>query len=407
VQNLQVWSRIMNAIDEMDIDHAGSDVRKIILGSGSIDSIPEGIQPDYLAIYCRPGSYDPAQGGLVGLLAEMGVSVDAEQTVPEIDFRPTLPCWVSRDLSSVDIPFKRLLVWEPAVEEGGTLLNKVEEAFQSLDRTAGKRGAPFLLLPLWTEVTSDTQLDIFRMQFYTAAALAARARWQTIYMLVNSEAADEMAELFGTMKLQYLDPPRVIPEMLEQFASFGIPTRLSEVKIDRESARQEPWPGLTQRQHAAIYDYSQLAYLYTNRALRQNDFAHPDFIALQAYIEALSTGLANLPNYLSGERVNRSVSIFEGIEELYIDGQVTHELAFTSTSARDTPVGVRRYRLQLKSMLGKDISEISNSPLEKEVLFDYSMRHLVSALQSVPEDSVVVTCDEGTVHSLGLVFTHL
>lgn len=140
----------MNAIEEMDIDHAGSDVRKIILGSGS---------------------------------------------------------------------------------------NKVEEAFQSLDRPAGKRGAPFLLLPLWTEVTSDTQPDIFRMQFYTAAALAARAGWQTIDMLVNREAADEMAELFGAMKSQYLDPPRVIPDLLEQLASFGIPTRLSEVKIDRERAR--------------------------------------------------------------------------------------------------------------------------------------------------------------------------
>ncbi|OCR23145.1 hypothetical protein AFK24_20840 [Pseudomonas syringae] len=398
----------MNAIDEMDIDHAGSDVRKIILGSGRIDSIPEGIQPDYLAIYCRPGSYDPAQGGLVGLLAEMGVSVDAEQAAPEIDFRPTLPCWVTRDLSSVDIPFKRLLVWEPAVEEGETLLNKVEEAFQALDRTAGKRGAPFLLLPLWTEVTSDTQSDIFRMQFYTAAALAARARWQTIYMLVNSEAADEMAELFGTMKSQYLDPPRVIPDLLEQFASFGIPTRLSEVKIHRESARQEPWPGLTQRQHAAIYDYSQLAYLYTNRALRHNDFAHPDFIALQAYIEALSTGLASLPNYLSAERVRRLVTIFEGIEELYVDGQLTQELAFTSTTAREQPIAGDRYQLHLKSIVGKDIADISFSPAEKEVLFDYSMRHLVSDLRpGLEANSVLVTCDEGTVHSMGLAFTHL
>lgn len=398
----------MNAIDEMDIDHAGSDVRKIILGSGSIDSIPEEVEPDYLMIYCHPGSYDPAQGGLVGLLAEMGVSVDAEQAAPEIDFRPTLPCWVTRDLSSVDIPFKRLLVWEPAVEQGGTLLKKVEEAFQALDRTAGKRGAQFLLLPLWTEVTSDTQSDIFRMQFYTAAALAARSGWQTIYMLVNSEAVDEMAELFGTMKSLYLDPPRVIPDLLEQFASFGIPIRLSEVKIHRESARQEPWPGLTQRQHAAIYDYSQLAYLYTNRALRHNDFAHPDFIALQAYIEALSTGLASLPNYLSAERVRRLVTIFEGIEELYVDGQLTQELAFTSTTAREQPIAGDRYQLHLKSIVGKDIADISFSPAEKEVLFDYSMRHLVSDLRpGLEANSVLVTCDEGTVHSMGLAFTHL
>jgi len=398
----------MNTINEVDIDHIGSDARKIILGSGSIDSMPDGIEPDYLMIYCRPGNYDPAQGGLVGLLAQMGVSVEAEHRVPEIDFRPALPCWVTRDLSGSSIPFKRLLVWEPTIEDRAGLLKKVEEAFQALDRTAGKRGAPFLLLPLWPNAGGEAPADIFRMQFYTVAALAARAAWQTVYMLVSAESADEMSALFEKMKLDYLDPPRVIPELSQHFSSFGIGARLSEIEMTLEAGRQEPPAGLTLRQYLTIYDYSQLGYLFTNRALRENNFAHPDFIALQAYIEALSTALANLPNYLSRQRVRRLVTIFPGIEELYIDGEVTQELAFTSTAAREQPIAGGRYQLHLKSMVGKDVAEISFSPAEKEVLFDYAMHHLVSAMYpGSEENSVVVTCDEGTRHSLGLAFTHL
>ncbi len=398
----------MNTINEVEIDHVGSDTRKIILGSGSIDSIPENIKPDYLAIHCVPGNYDPNQAGLVGQLARIGVSVEAEEVAPEIDFRPTLPCWVTRDLSVSGAPFKRLLVWEPAPEEGRVLIKKIEEAFQALDRTEGKRGASFLLLPSWTDVMSDAQSHTFRMQFYTAAALAARAAWETVYMLVDVDTADEMTALFAKMKSEYLDPPIVIPTLVSRCHALKIPTRLSEVKIDSQQSRQEQYPGLTQRQQKAIHEYSQLAYLYVNRALRLNDFTHVDFIALQAYIEALSTGLANLPNYVSPERVLRLVTVFEGIDALYIDGQLTHELAYTSTTARQQPIGADKYQLHLKSVVGKNIAGLSDFPSEEEVLFDYSMRHLVSDLQPGTElNSVVVLCDEGTVHSLGLAFTHL
>src|SRR5690606_5383163 len=148
---------------------------------------------------------------------------------------------------------------------------------------------------------------------YTVAALAARAAWQTVYMLVSAESADEMSALFEKMKLDYLDPPRVIPELSQHFSSFGIGARLSEIEMALEAGRQEPPAGLTLRQFLTIYDYAQLLYLFTNRALRENNFAHPDFLVLQAYIEALSSALANVPNYLSRQRVRRRVTIFPGI----------------------------------------------------------------------------------------------
>jgi hypothetical protein len=400
----------MDTIDDLEIDHVGSDVRKMILGSGSIDSIPEGIEPDYVAIWCRPGNYDPAQEGLIRTLAEMGISVEDEALLPEIDFRPTLPCWVSRDLSSVDVRFKRLLVWEPDTPElNGSLLGQLALAFQALDRTAGKRGASFLLLPLWTGMDNDSLEDILRMQFYSAAALAARAAWQTIYMLVEVDDIDEMADLFANMKKDYQNPPVTIPELISPFIRFGIPTKISEVKLSRQLKTGEvPWPGLTERQHTAIFSYTQLAYLYVNRALRLQDLKAPEFIGMQAFIEALSSGLAALPNYMSEDRVRRTIRVFDGIDKLYVDGQLSHEFSFTSTTARPQGAVFGSYQLFIRSILGKDIVGVSSFPEEEEVLFDYSMRHLVTDKREGPEpSSMQVTSDEGIEHSLGLSFSHL
>ena len=195
----------------------------------------------------------------------------------------------------------------------------------------------------------------------------------------------------------------------------------SEVESVKARYPARTWPvaegrelGLTERQVFAIYNYTIVTYIFVNRALRRNDVTDPEFVYFQSFIEALSTGLAGLANYVPGALLTRYLGRFPGIEDIYKVSNVVREAAYSSTSYAEVPLA-DDYKILLKGQIGKNIEAVSAYPTEHEVLFDSSMLHLVSRVEDVewepvpgtPEIMTVVSTDEVLANTINIHFSHL
>lgn len=391
----------MNVIDSIPVDHLGVDPRTLVLCSGDIHSIPADIDLQYLAIACSPGDYDPENNPVVAELEQLGVRVAAaEKNFLLHDFRPSIPCWATRDFSLADAHFRRLLVWEPAfADDATTSLNDVQYAFQALNRLHGFAGCSSAMFLLWPGIADDTPEDMFRMQFFAAMALAARSAWQTLYLMVPPALAEAATGWFAAWEVLYQEPPLHLPGR----------TLLAARALDEATAlvapsRAENDGRITDRQFRAIQAYTVSSYASSRRALRRNNPRHPDFIWMQPLIEATSTGLSYLPNY-AGERVIRAFDLHEHPDDYYQDGVETLELAYCSTSQLALPYG--DWLLRMYSALGKDISMYSRFPTEYEVLFDCYMTHVVTGIEPGSDDTGTVWSHERIPADVGVRDTHL
>ena len=121
----------------------------------------------------------------------------------------------------------------------------------------------------------------------------------------------------------------------------------------------------------AIHLYTDHMYKYINPVLRDGDL----FDAYSDFIHALCSGLNVLPNY-EGE-VIRVVNLPNDVLDSYQVNSIVTEKAFMSSSADKTGTDVFRTNTDkqyntifyIYSFSGKDISQISKWPNEKEILF--------------------------------------
>lgn len=393
----------MNFIDSHYVDHTGTDPRLLVLCSGSIASVPKDIDLQFLVISCAPHDYSAAGSPFIQELEEMGISVRAlEENLRLQDFRPSLPCWVSEPLSQPSANFQHLVVWEPELQVGrDNTLHAIPDACMGLHRIAGHRGASSAMFLAWPPAGNATAEDVFRMQFFAAAALAARTRWGSLYLMVPESLAAEASAWFASLKKNYDDPPLHPYGHLSAKMRASLPGRLGQ-----PPARHHDLFKLTRRQAFAIQQYTAVAYSPLNKALRRGDARHPEFIIMQPLAEAVATGLAQFAPHDFEVTVERSVNAFEGIEDLYKDGVVTRELAFTSTTLLDLPEE-QAWILHIRSILGRYIAKISYFPQEEEVLFDSGMDHAVTDVTADSEIRVDVSSHQVLPGSTGIRESHL
>jgi hypothetical protein len=391
----------MNVIDTLPVDHPATDPRTLVLCSGDIASIPANIGLQYLVISAFADSYAPEHNPYAAELERLGVDLAAlERNYRLHDFRPSMPCWVTSALNVPDVHFQHLLVWEPAVAlETNHRLNEIQYAFQALSRLEGYTGGRSAVIALWPSVGDEVPADIFRMQFFAAMALAARMPWQTLYLMVPPDHEAIAREWWAALKVVYQDPPIHLPEPVPPPSPVPLPNVLSQLDNVNGSTGT-----LTDRQAAALCAYTTMSYRDTNRALRYNDPRHPEFVSMQPLIEAIASALSHLPN-VTGTWVNRRLDPFEGIEELYQDGQAARELAFTSTSFRD--LGFGDWRIRTLGALGKHVKAYSMNPNEEEVLFDSAMTHVVTDVTYIDEEESHITSFERIPGAVGVRETHL
>ncbi|TDV59688.1 ADP-ribosyltransferase [Pseudomonas sp. LP_7_YM] len=369
----------MDVLESLDIDHVEDDLRQLLLSRGRMSELA-GV--DYLLISSRARDYDPQQGGLVGELAEAGISVEELEQDCALDLRPLLPCWISKVVQGQQGPgFKRLVVFEP-VNSTQNAPYEVWTVFQALRLFAGeKAGADAdiqIALPVLSSASGEADFSVMlRMIFFAAASFASKGKWGRINIMTSNDSSALAQAEFQKHKASYLSPPREPERMKEVVASIA--RQFPAVKADRPDPSEL---GLTPRQFQAISNYTLASYTYFNRALRANDVSDPEYIYFQASLEALSSGLAKLENCSSEIQLNRFINSFDGVEDIYKVSNVVREAAFTSTTRRDNLPWGGEYKLELIGHIGKDIQSISENFNEQEVLFDSAMRHLISRIET-------------------------
>lgn len=338
----------MNLIDQLKVDHLPPGDRFVSLYNAA-QPYDRDSPVNYLIVRDESDEYKA--------LLEL-TTLDRER-----DFGPELPCWISRPIhNAADLGFERAVVFDH--EDGTTAPKWAWAPFQAMGAFNGVAHPFTATLAVPTRAGEDF-LVMLRMCFFAAAALSARLNCPEIRIVVPDRHLTDAASVFGLAKTGYEAPPSG-PE--EDGPAF-VRNTCNVAPIDF---------GLTERQYEAIYQYSQSSYFYINRVLRADQVAGSDYAYFQPSIEAISTGLNQLRNYLSEQRVNRSVADFPGIWDLYQEGMIARELAYTSTTKRTRPPSSND--LRIRSTLGKDISAISFFPDEEEVLFDHDLRHLVFSI---------------------------
>ncbi|WP_328388523.1 ADP-ribosyltransferase [Nocardia sp. NBC_00416] len=156
---------------------------------------------------------------------------------------------------------------------------------------------------------------------------------------------------------------------LKQLASLK-PKRAGTEKPGGKPSTTPGRPSLSPDDEMAINAYTGQDYQWINEALR-NPLADPDTYA-QARIDALNQALGKLPNYEG--QVVRHTYLPDDVLARYRVGEEITETAFTSTSqnpagASELFKGVSNVEMQIISKTGKDVSGLSKSPEELEVLF--------------------------------------
>lgn len=394
-------------IDRLDVDHIGSGNRKIDLISGDIFEVIANEGMDYLLISSRSRNYDPAQGGLVAALAARGISVEELERQPAIDFRPSLPCWISQPLAdSQRLGFNRLAVFEPKAP-GINAPVQAWQAFQALRLFSGSASTATAVLPVLSSADGEANFRVMlRMLVFSAASLCARAPWNTIKMVVGDDRREEAATEFALLKWRYANPPfsyKRVENILAPIRREFAPPASQPCAVPHTSA-------LTERQRMALNVYTDYSHNFVNGPLRSGDVSSSDYAEAHALIEAIGTALSQLRNYTNQTPVNRYLDAFEGIEDLYQDGKVARELAFTSTSSNPDFSWRTDYKLQINSGIGKEVADFSNYPEEGEVLFDSDMLHLLTNVEDTTENNRPIRLcqsDETLANTANIHFAHL
>ena len=392
----------MQIIASTPVDHIGADPRTLVLCAGNINDIPVEIDLQHLVIACTPGEYGPDGNPVVAELEQLGIQLAAvEKNFLLHDFRPSMPCWTSRRFTLSGANFRHLTVWEPVfAEDATTSLNDVHYAFQALNRMHGFAGGGSAMFMLWPGIGEDEQQDTFRMQFFSAMALAGRSAWETLYLLVPAQLSFMAEAWFQQLTAKYEDP---FAAFLDDLSNRLLPLAASTAQTPRKAENDGL---LTDRQFDAIYAYTDYSFALMRRALRRNDPRHAEFLQTQPLIEATSTALACLPNY-AGERLIRAFDLPEYPQDYYRDGYETRELAYCSTSLLHLPYG--DWYLYLYTSLGKDIARYSKYPTEYEILHDCAMNCVVTHMEAHDDQSKEgdVLAHERLPAYIGVRDTHL
>lgn len=323
------------------------------------------------------------------------------------DFRPQIPCWISHPVeTATPLGFERLVVFEPEEPETQAA-EQISALFLALLSFAGRAKPYRIAMPLLaTEFAGVDERLMMRAQFYGAASLGARAPALKINIVVPDRQLQQGAAAFGELKTSYLNPPIAPP------AWHALIAQLGKQYPDQHRAPPLPagWP-LTPRQRDAIWQYTIMAYAHANEALRTDDIADERYATMHAFIEATSSGLAQLKNYDSTARVSRFFLAFPGSDEIYDDGKVVVELAYSSSTKRGSiPAVAAGKTLRILSGLGKYIAPLSDYPEEEEVLFDFRMKHGITDRQPpkpVESNYYYYLTDEQIPNSLGVMYSHL
>lgn len=358
-------------IDSVAIDHKGGGTRTLHLCQGDITKMTAQDAVDFICVSALPGDYTPSSGSVIGALARAGVSVQHESQNKAATYEPTMPCWVSQDLSSANLNFERFILFEPPDPKTNAGW-QIPAIYRALRCFEGKSSTS-IALPMVSTGSGEADLAvILRQLFFIGAHFGSQPEWplMTIKLVVFSESQLPTTKAqFAAMKTSYLNPP---------LSAAGLAPILAEKLTARLSEASVALPAnMTQRQYNCVRAYTGSAYSPINSALRAESLTDSQYIHWLPAIEGISSGLANLPDFTG--LTLRGTNLPQSVIAKYKVGAIITHVAFTSTS-RDNPWWGNSL-LKITSKEGKDVESISYFPSEHEVLYDYGMNDQVTKVE--------------------------
>src|SRR6185503_4686133 len=104
----------LTVLDSVAIDSGGTGARTLMLCQGDLAQMSSQDAVNFIAVSALPGDYTPSSGSLIGALAQAGVSVQQQSQNKAANYEPTMPCWVSQDVTSAGLNFNRCILFELA-----------------------------------------------------------------------------------------------------------------------------------------------------------------------------------------------------------------------------------------------------------------------------------------------------
>ncbi|HEY0114597.1 MAG TPA: hypothetical protein VGB54_02640 [Allosphingosinicella sp.] len=357
----------LTSLDQMVIDQGNGGLRTLMLCKGDLTALDPSDGVSTIAVSALPGDYSPAAGSLIGALAVRGVSVAAQaankaasyEAVNPATGAPTMPCWVSQDVSAAGLNFSRFILFEPPLPTAATAPTLVQTIFRAVSCFGAPAGSALAVPMVSTGSGGADLLTILRMLFYAGAHAGAGADWPitTVKLVVfNDSQAGPAQSAFANFRAAYQNPP----------GSYG-------------GGSTRP-PGLTVRQLGCLRGYTGSTYYPVNAALRANNINDSGFLTYQPTIEAISSALGTLPDWTG--QAQRGTSLPPAVRPLYTPGAYVQELSFTSSSSTSPFPGPDL--LRINSGDGKSVAAYSLFPSENEILFDYAMYEFVNSVDPPP-----------------------
>jgi hypothetical protein len=343
------------------IDHPGGGTRTLQLCQGDLANMSPADYVDMIVVSALPGDYSPTSGSLIGALYQNGVSVQQLSSNKAHNYEPVLPTWVSQVVSGSNpgIQFGQIIVYEPAnpATSSAQLVSTIFTTLQAYRGTA----ATTVGVPLVSTGSGGADPSLILRELFYAAVHGGAGTFPV-----------------NTIKIVIFNPQQVQP-LLQQFNAYvynyqNLPT-LSNLPGNYSSYASYTWswaqqnapsfPNMTARQLFGVRMYTTNYYATINPALRANSLTDPTFMAIEALIEAIDSGLSNI--------AASPGMTYRGLQSLwnpFTPGTNVLELAYVSTSR---PPGsfynYAPYKINLNGYRGRPVNNISQYPTENEILY--------------------------------------
>lgn len=351
----------------------GKQERKIVLCQGDVTAIsgPEAV--DWLAVSALPGDYAPLPGSVIAALDSRGVSVRELSKDKQADYRPDIPCWLSKPIMGQG--YGRILVFEPP-DPKKTACDQVAYIFSAIAFfSQGQSKDSKVALPLpCTGSGGVAHTDMLEALFFAATHWGAmKFPFKEIKIFIHSQSrVPEMKKLFSSLKSQYQNL-----ETLNCSYEYSEVAKSVSARVDGMKVRSGDV--LTRRQIFGVAMYTSSYYLTMHRILRSNDRTSQEYRDHRPLFEAADTALMNIAPY--GKIVYRGES--DRRVKSYTPGAEIQNLSYTSfASEQGYFYKSRKCRLDMdKALSGAFVAPYSCYTFEKEVLFGRGLIFIIKTAE--------------------------
>lgn len=363
----------------------GTSARKVSLYSGDIASLTQSEAVDFLVVSAFPNDYAPFPGCTIGDLAAKGVSVKELSRDKAADYRPEIPCWISKPVSGQD--YKRILVYEPSNPKKNSCA-QVSYVFSAITEFMGNdvRDTKAAVSLFSTHYGGVSKKDMLTALFYAAVHWGAMKFPFKEIKIVMEEDSQELKNVFHSLKANYENMEKLnISSNYKYFADESVR------KVNSITVR--PGDVLTKRQLFGIMMYTSGYYGTMHRILKENNRDSEEHRNHMPLFEACDTALMNIKPYTKTPLYRGQTTMKADEREKHIPGADIATLSYTSYAYE--PGGFynsRRYKFDMeKTYTASLVEAYSWYRFEKEVLFVRGMIYVVkSAKKSNKEDCYVV-----------------